>query len=55
MVTGAIKAATPQVLTCKDFFALRRQKRKEQQKPQITDLDITSISAVEKSNQYSTG
>ncbi|XP_046453158.1 uncharacterized protein LOC124200857 isoform X2 [Daphnia pulex] len=55
MVTGATKAATPQVLTCKDFFALRKQKRKEQQKPQITDLDITSISAVEKSNQYSTG
>lgn len=55
MVTGATKAATPQVLTCKDFFALRKQKRKEQQKPKITDLDITSISAVEKSNQYSTG
>lgn len=55
MVTGAKKAATTPVLTCKDFFALRKQKRKEQHKPQITHLNITSISAVEKSNQYSTG
>lgn len=57
MVTGAKQAATPQVLTCKDFFALRKQKRKEQlnHEPQINDLNITSISAVNKSNQYSTG